>query len=153
VVGDSSGRCFCRRALITLVMPLHWPGSANAADSVCLYREQKRAPIRCRAIVRPRPTAGLGSPVLGIWGPAGNHPLHAPASDPTLIMPVIDTYSGKIESLDRDPGIATLDPGNVISRELTSLMDRQTDRRTSNSFIDQAVSKTDCSRQTETVCT
>jgi len=33
------------------------------------------------------------------------------------------TYSGEIESLDRDPGIATLDshPRNAISRRLTSL--------------------------------
>jgi len=43
VVGDSSGRCFSRRVLITLVMPLHRPGSANAAASVCLYRKQKRS--------------------------------------------------------------------------------------------------------------
>jgi len=77
----------------------------------------------------------------GHLGAGRRSPPPGPASDPTLIMPVIDTYSGKIESLDRDPGIATLDPGNVISRELTSLMDRQTDRRASNSFIDQAVSK------------
>jgi len=32
------------------------------------------------------------------------------------------TYSGKIESLDRNPGIETLVPGNAISRELTSLL-------------------------------
>jgi len=38
-------------------------------------------------------------------------PLHTPAGDPTPIAPVIGTYSGEIESLDRYPGIATLDPG------------------------------------------
>ena len=38
-------------------------------------------------------------------------PLRAPAGDPTLITPVKGTYSGKIASLDRDPGIANLDPG------------------------------------------
>ena len=37
------------------------PGSAHAAASVCLYREQER-PLRCRPIVWPHPTAGLGLP-------------------------------------------------------------------------------------------
>ena len=50
--------------LITLVTPLHWPGSANAAASVCLYSEQERS-LTCRPIVRPRLTAGLWSPVRG----------------------------------------------------------------------------------------
>jgi len=45
VVGDSGGRRFCQRALITLVTPLHRPGSANAAASVCHYRKQKRSPF------------------------------------------------------------------------------------------------------------
>ena len=36
---------------MTLVTPLHRPGSANAATSVCLYREQERA-LRYRPIVR-----------------------------------------------------------------------------------------------------
>ena len=52
--------------LITLVMPLHWPESANMATSVCLYREQERS-LRCRPIIRPRVTMGLGSPILGVW--------------------------------------------------------------------------------------
>jgi len=56
------GRYFCRRALITLVMPLHRPGGANAAASVCLYRKQERS-LRCRPIDRPRLTVGLWSPV------------------------------------------------------------------------------------------
>jgi len=58
VVGDSGGRCFCRKVLITLVKPLHRPSSANAATSVCLNREQERS-LRCRPIIRPCPTAGL----------------------------------------------------------------------------------------------
>ena len=45
-------------ALITLVMPVHRPASANAAASVCLYWKQERA-LRCQLIVWPRPTAGL----------------------------------------------------------------------------------------------
>jgi len=214
VVGCSGRRCFCRRALITL----HWPGSANAVSSVCLYRKQER-PLRGRPIVRPCLTARLCSPFSGcqlaivshrcvpslwtrapetwllpavsrayppatstdcpvasdgggstvisrpaVWGlishcaspvtippyppavlrrfgratagyvdrsqaamgsrhllgspgtascPAGNRPpsLRAPVGDPTPITPVKGTYSGEIESLDRDPGIATLDPG------------------------------------------
>jgi len=38
-------------------------------------------------------------------------PFLHPTGDPTPIMSVKGTYSGKIESLDRDPGIATLGPG------------------------------------------
>jgi len=47
------------------------------------------------------------------WGPAGDRlPLRVSTGDPTPIMPVNGTlYSGEIESLDRDQGIATLDPG------------------------------------------
>ena len=56
------GRCLCRQVLITLVMPLHRAGSANATTSVCLCRKKER-PLRCRPIVRPCPVAGLGSPV------------------------------------------------------------------------------------------
>jgi len=46
-------------------------------------------------------------------GPASNRPppLRTPASDPTPITPVKGTYSAEVESLDRDPGIMTLDPG------------------------------------------
>jgi len=46
-------------------------------------------------------------------GPAGDHSLRrALTGDPTLInMYGKGTYSGEIESLDRDPGFATLDPG------------------------------------------
>ena len=46
-------------------------------------------------------------------------PLRAHAGDPTPITPVKGTYSGEIESFDRDPGVATLDPGgNATSRDL-----------------------------------
>ena len=55
---------FQPRALITLVMPLHWPSSANVATSVCLYREQERA-LRFRPIVWLHQMAGLGSPIPG----------------------------------------------------------------------------------------
>ena len=51
---------------MTLVT-LHRPGSANAAASACLYREQERA-LRCQPLFRPRPTAGLWSPMPGVWG-------------------------------------------------------------------------------------
>jgi len=43
-VRDSNSRRFCRRVLITLVMPLHRPGSANATASVCLYRVGQKHP-------------------------------------------------------------------------------------------------------------
>ena len=45
-VGGRGNRCFCRRELITIVMPLSQPGSAKTAASVCLYsvhREQERS--------------------------------------------------------------------------------------------------------------
>jgi len=164
-----------------------------------LYREQERA-LRSRPIVRPRPTAGLGSPVHGVWaigpppprtprlyfdstvlritvlrihplatstdcpaasdggegswvviplpvvhplpwsfcdvsgapppatsidqlgpgigreqhrGPAGDPPLHARA-DLTPIMLVTGTYLGKMENLDWDLGIDTLDTGMLF---------------------------------------
>jgi len=63
---------------MTLVMPLHRPGSANAAASACLYREQERA-LRCQPLFRPRPTAGLWSPMPGVWG------LSVTASPPVAI--------------------------------------------------------------------
>ena len=54
------------------------PSYATASARQCkcghfslLYREQERA-VRCRPIVRTHPTAGLGSPVLGVWGPVGD---------------------------------------------------------------------------------
>jgi len=53
--------------LITLVTPLHRPGSANVVPSVCVYRKQERA-LSCQPIVRPCTTAGLGSAVPGIRG-------------------------------------------------------------------------------------
>ena len=81
--GDLSGRgrgnrCFCRRELITIVKPLSRPGSAKTADSVCLYsvyRKQERSLFTATleqtsnvptAIIRPRPTAGLWSPIPSI---------------------------------------------------------------------------------------
>ena len=39
---SGSGRCFCRRLLITVVTPVHRPDSANAAASVCLYVGDKK---------------------------------------------------------------------------------------------------------------
>jgi len=71
-------RCFCCRELITIVTPLSRPGSAKTAASVCLYsvyRKQERSLFTAAlkqtsnvltAIVRPRPTAGLWSPVPSI---------------------------------------------------------------------------------------
>ena len=71
-------RCFCRRELITIVTPLSRPGSAKTAASVCLYsvyRKQERSLFTAAleqtsnvltAIVRPRPTAGLWSPIPSI---------------------------------------------------------------------------------------
>ena len=68
----------CRRELITIVTPLSRPGSAKTAASVCLYsvyRKQERSLFTealeqtsnvPTAIVRPRPTAGLWSPIPGI---------------------------------------------------------------------------------------
>ena len=41
MVGDSNSRCFCHRAMITLVTPLHRPSSANVATSVNFYRKHK----------------------------------------------------------------------------------------------------------------
>jgi len=71
-------RCFCRRELITIVTPLSQPGSAITAASVCLYsvyRKQERSLFRAAleqtsnvptAIIQPRPTAGLWSPIPSI---------------------------------------------------------------------------------------
>ena len=78
MVGDSGGRCFCRRALITLVAPLHWPVSANAATSVCLHSKQERS-LRCRPIIRPCLMVGLGSPVS-----AGRSAIASARRDPSL---------------------------------------------------------------------
>jgi len=77
-VGGRGKRCFCRRELITIVTPLSRPGSAETAASVCLYsvyRKQERSLFTAAleqtsnvptAIVRPRPTAGLWSPIPSI---------------------------------------------------------------------------------------
>jgi len=71
-------RCFCRHELITIVTPLSRPGSARTAASVCLYsvyRKQERSLFTAAleqtsnvltAIIRPRPTAGLWSPIPSI---------------------------------------------------------------------------------------
>ena len=60
-------------------MPLSRPGSAKTAASVCLYsvyRKQERPPFTAAleqtsnvptAIIRPRPRAGLWSPIPSIW--------------------------------------------------------------------------------------
>jgi len=68
----------CRRELITIVTPLSRPGSAKTAASVCLYsvyRKQERSLFTAAleqtsnvptAIVRPRPMAGLWSPIPSI---------------------------------------------------------------------------------------
>ena len=72
-------RCFCRRELITIITPLSRPSSAKTAASVCLYsvyRKQERSLFTAAleqtsnvptAIIRPRPTAGLWSPIPSIW--------------------------------------------------------------------------------------
>jgi len=72
-------RCFCHRELITIVTPVSRPGSAKTATSVCLYsvyRKQERSLFTAAleqtsnvltAIVWPRPTAGLWSPIPSIW--------------------------------------------------------------------------------------
>ena len=54
---------------------------------------------------------GNGIPALAGNGIGAGLPLRAPAGDLTPIMLVKGTYSGNIQSLDRDPGIASLDPG------------------------------------------
>ena len=68
----------CRHELITIVTPLSRPGSAETAASVCLYsvyRKQERSLFTAAleqtsnlptAIIRPRPTAGLRSPIPSI---------------------------------------------------------------------------------------
>ena len=68
----------CRHELITIVTPLRRPGSAKTAASVCLYsvyRKQERSLFTAAleqtsnvptSIIRPRPTAGLWSPIPGI---------------------------------------------------------------------------------------
>ena len=68
-------RCFCHRELITIVTPLNRPGSAKTDASLCLYsvyRKQERSLFTAAleqtsnvptAIIRPRPTAGLWSPI------------------------------------------------------------------------------------------
>ena len=63
-------------------MPLHRPGSANVAASVCIYRKQER-PLRCRPIVWPCPTACLCSPV-----PAGQSAFVSPRRVPSLCFDV-----------------------------------------------------------------
>ena len=77
-IGGRGNRCFCRRELITIVTPLSQPGSAKTAASVCLYRvyrEQERSLFTVAleqtsnvptAIIRPRPTVGLWSPIPSI---------------------------------------------------------------------------------------
>jgi len=71
-------RCFCCRELITIVTPLSRPGSAKTAASVCLYsvyRKEERSLFTealeqtsnvPTAIIRPRPTSGLWSPIPSI---------------------------------------------------------------------------------------
>ena len=71
-------RCFCRRELITTVTPLSRPGSEKTAASVCLYsvyRKQERSLFIAAleqtsnvptAIIRPRPTASLWSPIPSV---------------------------------------------------------------------------------------
>jgi len=76
-------RCFCRLELITIVTPLSRPSSAKngrfSRPLQCILETRKitvhsrvRADIKCadrpqcRPIVRPRPTAGLWTPILSI---------------------------------------------------------------------------------------
>jgi len=46
-------------------------GQCQCGRFSLLYREQER-PLLCQPIVRRRLTAGLGSPVPGVWGPVGD---------------------------------------------------------------------------------
>ena len=82
------GQCFCCRALITLVTPLHQPDSANAAASVCLYRKQER-PLRCRPIDRPRPTVGLW--ISCTLGPVGDRFPPPPVAFPAHVLTAVET--------------------------------------------------------------
>ena len=77
------------RIKLYTVTPLHWPGSANTAASVCLYRKQ------IRSLFRDCPSP----------------PLRSPAGDRTPIALVKGTHSGETESVDWDTGIATFDLG------------------------------------------
>ena len=63
--------------------------------------------------------AVISRPVVRCASPVAR-PLRAHAGDPTPITQV-KVRSRTKSSLDRDPGIATVVPGNAISRELTSL--------------------------------
>ena len=68
-------RCLCRHELITTVTLLSRPGSAKTAALVCLnsvYMKQERSLFTATleqtsnvptTIIRPRPTAGLWSPI------------------------------------------------------------------------------------------
>ena len=91
--GTAGGRRFRFQALITIVTPLHWPGSGNAAASVCLYTKQER-PLRCRPIIRLHPTAGLWSPVPRGWSAIGS-PITFPAC--------VSTYAPRHRRPDRCP--------------------------------------------------
>ena len=91
--GTAGGRRFRFQALITIVTPLHWPGSGNAAASVCLYTKQER-PLRCRSIIRLHPTAGLWSPVPRGWSAIAS-PITFPAC--------VSTYAPQHRRPDRCP--------------------------------------------------
>jgi len=70
------------------------PGSAHAAASVCLYREQER-PLRCRPIIRLHPTAGLGLPYRASGsGWRQSHPLvtHHVCVDTCALPTVLHTH-------------------------------------------------------------
>ena len=112
-------RCFCGRELITIVTPLSQPGSAKTAASVCLYsvpvyRKQERSLFTAAleqtsnvptAIIRPRPTAGLWSPIPSIRRPGHCPPFHAPIPPATSTdCPGCQTGGGGGDSPARRPG-------------------------------------------------
>jgi len=100
--GRQRRQMFLPRALITLVMPLHWPGSANAATSVCLYREQEHwdfgqssGCIRWRAWGLPYPASGGWSAIAPPFAlhvfvltgtPWRQRPIHCPPFSAPILL-------------------------------------------------------------------
>ena len=70
---------------------------------------------------RPCIISGTSLPIMSTDRPKAAINPPTPAIQLQSVCTVKGTYSGKIESLDRDPGIATIDPGMQFPEELTSL--------------------------------
>jgi len=101
---------------------IRWPGFGGPID----HRISPVAYPVASLPGRPGDVSGMPLPAaistdrrrrwVSALGPAGDHSLRrALTGDPTPINMINmygkGTYSGEIESLDRDPGFATLDPG------------------------------------------